>query len=378
MGVTKMPKFRFEDIAINITQKKKPTSDDMKTYVGLEHLDSGSLSVTRWGSNVPIKGEKLIMQKGDILFGKRNAYLRRASIAPHDGLFSAHGMVLRPNERVVSRKLFPFFICSDYFFDAAIRISVGSLSPTINWSALKKLEFILPDMDEQEKLADLLWAANNAKDAYKRLLYLTDELVKSQFIEMFGNPITNDKGWPIELLKKVAPITAPDINKEEFVWWLNLDMIESNSGYLIEKVIVPRSDVGNSTSTFDNTMVLYSKLRPYLNKVFIPDDEGYATTELVGMKPDVKKLNKVFLAFLLRSDHFVHYANSLSGGAQMPRMPMKALREFKCILPPLELQNSFVELTKQAEKAKSDLKQNVSNLESTIKVLISKNFGGQA
>lgn len=377
MGVTKMPKFRFEDIAINITQKKKPTSDDMKTYVGLEHLDSGSLSVTRWGSNVPIKGEKLIMQKGDILFGKRNAYLRRASIAPHDGLFSAHGMVLRPNERVVSRKLFPFFICSDYFFDAAIRISVGSLSPTINWSALKKLEFILPDMDEQEKLADLLWAANNAKDAYKRLLYLTDELVKSQFIEMFGNPITNDKGWPIELLKKVAPITAPDINKEEFVWWLNLDMIESNSGYLIEKVIVPRSDVGNSTSTFDNTMVLYSKLRPYLNKVFIPDDEGYATTELVGMKPDVKKLNKVFLAFLFRSDHFVHYANSLSGGAQMPRMPMKALREFKCILPPLELQNSFVELTKQADKAKSDLKQNVSNLESTIKVLISKNFGGQ-
>ena len=132
MGVTKMPKFRFEDIAINITQKKKPTSDDMKTYVGLEHLDSGSLSVTRWGSNVPIKGEKLIMQKGDILFGKRNAYLRRASIAPHDGLFSAHGMVLRPNERVVSRKLFPFFICSDYFFDAAIRISIGSLSPTIN------------------------------------------------------------------------------------------------------------------------------------------------------------------------------------------------------------------------------------------------------
>ena len=86
-------------------------------------------------------------------------------------------MILRPNEEVISPKLFPFFICSDYFFDAAIRISVGSLSPTINWSTLKDLEFSLPDMEEQERLAELLWAANNTKEAYKKLLNLTDEFI---------------------------------------------------------------------------------------------------------------------------------------------------------------------------------------------------------
>ena len=92
-----MGRYRFDEIAINISEKKKPTAEDQKLYVGLEHLDSGSLVVSRWGSNVPIKGEKLIMRKGDVLLGKRNAYLRRAAIAPHDGIFSAHGMVLRPN-----------------------------------------------------------------------------------------------------------------------------------------------------------------------------------------------------------------------------------------------------------------------------------------
>lgn len=371
----KMPRYRFEDIALNMTKKRKPTADDMMTYIGLEHLDSGSISVTRWGSKVPIKGEKLVMQKGDVLFGKRNAYLRRAAIAPHDGLFSAHGMILRPNEKVVSKKLFPFFICSDYFFDAAIRISVGSLSPTINWSELKKLEFTLPRMDEQEELAELFWAANNAKEAYRTLLYQTEELVKSRFIEMFGDPIENDKNWPAAMLKDVAPKVAPDIKMKDSVWLLNLDKIEPNTGELIEKVMLHPSEVGNSTSTFDDTMVLYSKLRPYLNKVYLPEDEGYATTELVGMRPDTSRLNRVFLAFLLRGDHFVDYANSLSGGAQMPRMPMKALREFNCILPPLDLQNMFVELTQQTEKSKVVLKDNIEKIEVTIKALMTKNFG---
>lgn len=63
-----MARYRFDEIAINVSEKKKPTAEDQKLYVGLEHLDSGSLVVSRWGSNVPIKGEKLIMRKGDVLF----------------------------------------------------------------------------------------------------------------------------------------------------------------------------------------------------------------------------------------------------------------------------------------------------------------------
>ena len=146
-----MAKYRFEHIAINSTEKKKPVEEDRFTYLGLEHLDSGSLKVTRFGSEVAPIGEKLVMHKGDVLFGKRRAYQKKVAIAPFDGIFSAHGMVLRPREDVIDKSFFPLFISSDYFLDAAIKISVGSLSPTINWRDLKTLEFELPDLATQRK-----------------------------------------------------------------------------------------------------------------------------------------------------------------------------------------------------------------------------------
>lgn len=201
-----MAKYRFEQIAINCTEKKMPTDEGRLTYIGLEHLDTGCLTISRWGSAVPLKGEKLVMRRGDVLLGKRNAYLRRAAIAPHDGIFSAHGMVLRPREEVIDKAFFPLFIASDYFFDEAIRISVGSLSPTVNWKDLRITEFELPDLETQRKLASVLWAINDTIEAYKRLISVTDELVKSQFIEMFGDPLTNPMGWPTEGLSSLGEL----------------------------------------------------------------------------------------------------------------------------------------------------------------------------
>ena len=182
-----MAKYRFEQIAINSTEKKKPVEEDRFTYLGLEHLDSGSLKVTRFGSDVAPIGEKLVMRKGDVLFGKRRAYQKKVAIAPFDGIFSAHGMVLRPNVEVIDPDFFPLFISSDYFLDAAIKISVGSLSPTINWRDLKILEFDLPDLETQRKLAAVLWSINDTMESYKKLISATDELVKSQFMEQFGS-----------------------------------------------------------------------------------------------------------------------------------------------------------------------------------------------
>ena len=176
---------RFDKIAFNSTAKKTPTESDKEHYIGLEHIDSECLEITRWGSNVAPIGEKLIMKKGDVLFGKRRAYQRKLAIAPFDGIFSAHGMVLRPNEEVVDKKYFPFFMSSDLFMERAVQISVGGLSPTINWKDLREQEFPLPSLAEQKVLADKLWAAYRLKESYKKLLAATEEMVKSQFIEMF-------------------------------------------------------------------------------------------------------------------------------------------------------------------------------------------------
>lgn len=198
-----MGTFKFSEIAFNSTEKKKPVDEDKYTYLGLEHLDSDSIYVTRYGADVAPKGDKLIMKKGDVLFGKRRAYQKKVAIAPFDGIFSAHGMVLRPKEDVIDKDFFPMFIKSDYFLDAAIKISVGSLSPTINWRDLKELKFELPSLEEQRKLAEVLWAIYDMNDKYKKLILATDELVKSQFIGMFGDTLTEQSAYNVAPLSSV-------------------------------------------------------------------------------------------------------------------------------------------------------------------------------
>lgn len=135
------------------------------------------------------------------------------------------------------------------------------------------------------------------------------------------------------------------------IWLLNLDMIESNTGRIIEKVY---EDVENALSvqSFDEGNVLFSKLRPYLNKVVIPDEPGMATTELVPLRPEPSKLHKVFLSHLLRGNQFVNYANDIAGGTKMPRMPLTELRNFDCILPPMDKQLEFVFIAEQVDKSK--------------------------
>ena len=344
-----MARVKLGDVAREYKATIKDTAD--LPIVGLEHLTPGEITLERWDvgtENTFTKGFK----KGHMLFGRRRAYLKKAALAPFDGVCSGDITVIEAIPGKINPELLPFIIQNDLLFDYAVGNSAGSLSPRVKWESLKGYEFELPELAEQDGLVELLKAAHRTKKAYQKQITATDELVKSQFIEMFGNPITNNKQWPTQPLKKVAPEHTPQIPSVEKYWWLNLDMIESYSGIVIEKVYAERSEIGSSTSTFDDTMVLYSKLRPYLNKVVVPEDFGYATTELVGLKPDSSVLNKYFLFNLLRGDDFVSYANGISGGAQMPRMPVKALREFECILPPMELQEQFVALSEQSDKSK--------------------------
>jgi type I restriction enzyme S subunit len=199
-----MKRFSFEQFASSLTKKRKPSKEDFATYVGLDHMDSGSLKITRWGSSVPIKGEKIIMRKGDVLLGKRNAYLRRAAVAPHDGLFSAHGMVLEPKTDIIEEDFFPLFIASDYFFDEAIRISVGSLSPTINWSDLKNLEFDLPEIADQRNIAKTLWSIIDTIESYNSVIKVLNKLLETKFISLFGDPLTaTENPLPCVSLKSI-------------------------------------------------------------------------------------------------------------------------------------------------------------------------------
>ena len=295
------------------------------------------------------------MHKGDVLFGKRRAYQKKVAIAPFDGIFSAHGMVLRPREEVVDKDFFPLFISSDYFLDAAIKISVGSLSPTINWRDLKELEFELPDLDTQRGLAKVLWSINDTMEAYKKLISATDELVKSQFMEQFGDPIKNERGYPVLPFAAFASIDAQmttDYAKYADYPHIGIDSIEKDTGRLRGYRTVAEDSVKSGKYVFTKDHIIYSKIRPNLNKVALPTFDGLCSADAYPILPNTEICNKSYLAYVLRSQWFLSYIIPLSGRTNMPKANREQINGFTWPLPPLDLQEQFATLVQQSDKSK--------------------------
>jgi type I restriction enzyme S subunit len=143
---------KFEKIAVNISERVEPKKTELTTYVGLEHLDADNLKIERTGTPDDVIGTKLKIYKGDIIFGKRRAYLRKVAVSHFDGIASAHSMILRANEKNIEKDFLPYFMQSDTFMSRAVQISEGSLSPTIKNKTLAVQEFILPKKEKQKEL----------------------------------------------------------------------------------------------------------------------------------------------------------------------------------------------------------------------------------
>jgi len=168
---------RFDEMAFLVKDKiDNPAEADVDRYVGLEHLDPESLKIRRWGAPTDVSASKLVFKSADIIFGKRRVYQRKLAVADFDGICSAHAMVLRPKPNVVLPEFLPFFMQSDLFMERALEISVGSLSPTINWKTLAKQEFVLPPLEEQRRIAEVL---EQARELTEKLVLLQESAVRA-------------------------------------------------------------------------------------------------------------------------------------------------------------------------------------------------------
>lgn len=189
-----MAKVKLGEVAKEYKATVKDAAD--LPVVGLEHLIPGQVELTQWSEdadNTFTKGFK----KGQMLFGRRRAYLKKAALAPFDGICSGDITVIEAIPERIMPELLPFVIQNDSLFDYAVEKSAGSLSPRVKWEHLKNYEFELPEKEQQRALVDLLWAMTRTKKAYQELVKKTDELVKSQFIEQF----VLDKSHPQEQLR---------------------------------------------------------------------------------------------------------------------------------------------------------------------------------
>lgn len=350
-----MSKVRLGDVVARIKDSVDRNNTDLELYVGGEHIDGFTLTVTKYGL---IKGSTIgpafstKFKSGDVLLMSRNPHLRKAGLVSFDGICSDVTYILRTkDEKKLLQKYIPLILQSSAFWTFAEKNKKGSTNFFLNWSDFEEFKFELPSVDIQEQQCEAVWSIFETLESYKKMKFMNNEMIQAKLLELFGDPVKNTKGLPTKPLEKCVSFKTPkDIPERDEYWNLNLDMVESDSGKIIQKVFVKKEELGTSVYYFNENYVLYSKLRPYLNKVAMPDEDGFATTELVPMLPE-KFINKTYLACVLRSKEFVNWINGISSGTKMPRAPMNDVKKFNLIVPKIEEQNEYEVFVNKIEES---------------------------
>lgn len=386
--------WRFDQMAINVNVRiDNPSQSGMEYYVGLEHLDSDSLKIRRWGTPDDVEATKLMFKKGDIIFGRRRAYQRKLGVAEFDGICSAHAMVLRAKSEVVLPEFLPFFMQSDLFMNRAVEISVGSLSPTINWKTMAEQEFALPSLKEQAKFCDILIEQDALLSTYDDLLDSAKQVVKAstnslltssvdiaEAIARFSrtSEISLPNGWTLRTASEIcsAPVTSGSTPRsgiadiETGLPFLRVQNLSFDGHLDFSSAKYLENDAFNSTikTHVQPGDVLTNIVGPPLGKVsLVPKGfpEAQINQAIVRFRPKNKLLGK-YLTYYLMSEFAKSWLFSRSKKTSGQRnINSSTCASLPVPMPPTELieeiaqrMDSFFEILKPIEERKGSL-QNV-------------------
>ena len=251
----------------------------------------------------------------------------------------------------------------------------GATIPHIYFKDYKNEKFNLDAIEKQQRIVDILKKTESIIESRQQELQKLDDLIKARFIELFGEPLSNQKGWQTMSIVEAAPIKSQRGDLGDEVWLLNLDAVEAQTGTVLFKHRVQSGKINASTVFFTTESVLYSKLRPYLNKVVMPNEDGVASSEMIPMYPLADRLNRAYLCYWLRSDAFVRHISEKVAGAKMPRVSMDYFRSLEIELPPLELQGQFADFVAQIDKSKATVQKALDETQLLFDSLMQQYFG---
>lgn len=169
---------------------KDPLAEGIEYVVGLEHITSGDIHLRNSAGIEESTTFTKRFAKGDVLFGRRRAYLKKAAQANFDGICSGDITVFRAKTNLLP-ELLPFIVNNERFFDYAIKHSAGGLSPRVKFKDLANYEFLLPPKAEQARLAKLLWAMDEVIEREKGVLERHENVFLSYSDLIFSNGIGN-------------------------------------------------------------------------------------------------------------------------------------------------------------------------------------------
>ena len=340
-----------------VSHERKETCKGSKEgypIVGLEHLIPEEITLTTWDEGAENTFTKMF-RKGDVLFGRRRAYLKKAAVAPFDGICSGDITVIEADPDKILPELLPFIIQNDDLFDFAVGKSAGSLSPRVKWEHLKNYELELPDMDKQKELAELLWAIDDTKKSYQKLIAATDELVKSQFIEMFG--YKNDDMKTIDDVANICrgasprPIAKYVTDDENGINWIKIGDVAEEDIYITHTAEkITEDGAKKSRAVEPGDFILSNSMsfgRPYIVGIQGCVHDGWL---IISDYQDY--LDPLFFYYELRSDLVQRQFDGSANGSCVKNLNSDLVKKVKIHIPSMDKQKEFIEFAEQSDKSK--------------------------
>ena len=378
--------YKLKDFAQDISVAiKDAQSSPFDRFVGLEHYDSGEPVITRYTDKSLLSSSVKEFRKNDILIARRNVYLKRAGIAFFDGLTSGDSIILRMYEDCESRtgiskqdaiKIIPFILNSNAFWAYANKHADGMNSKRISKEMLYDYEFVLPPLAEQKVLAEKLWAAYRLKESYKKLLAATEEMVKSQFIEMFGTinkPQYNmhEMGVICDVQRggSPRPIKNYITDKPSGLNWIKIG--DTDDSMYITKTAekIKPSGLNKTRQVYAGDLLLSNSMsfgHPYILKIDGCIHDGWLVLHI----KDESKITQLYLcAYLSQQATYSEMSKMASGGVVL-NLNSEIVKKLPVILPPLEKQREYISILNQSEKSEFELRKSIDAIDAVIKSLI--------
>ena len=371
-----------KEVKVNIDRSHNP----YEFYVAGDHMDSEDLTIRRKGRFATDDvGPAFIrlFKPGQVLYGSRRTYLKKVAVADFEGITANTTFVLETkDENVFLQKLLPFLMLSDSFTEWSVKKSKGSTNPYVLFSDLADYEFNLPSLEEQHKLADLLWAAYDLKESYKRLLATSDELAKSRFVEMFGDPESNTKDFPTVPLGCLFKIgSSKRVLQSEQVGHgvpflrisdlaLRIEGLSAPASLFISEekyaelqrdgyVPVPGDVLITSRGTLGRCYIIQSNDRFYFQDGMIS-----------WLSNRSESITNTYLISLFQQPGFTKQIDRMLAGSTVNYLSIAMLKNLQIVLPPLALQNEFAAFIEQLDKSKKALQKSIDNIDTLVKSLL--------
>ena len=322
----------------------------------------------------------LSVKNGDILFAKMCGTQKTVRIDKKNAeyLFSTGFYAVRAKETVITSPLLYYLLDSEQFLKQKDQNCSGATQKAITNEGLKKIKISLPPLEEQHKIAAVLDKISDLIAKRRQQLDRLDELVKSRFVEMFGDFKINTMRWPVVGFNEIAIIDGnmtTDYNKYANCPHIGIDSIEKGTGRLTGYRTVAEDGVISGKYVFTSKHIIYSKIRPNLNKVALPEFDGLCSADAYPILPMDGQCNRFFLAYNMRSQFFLDYILQFCNRTNLPKVNRKEVAGFQTPLPPIELQNQFAAFVDQTEKTKSAISHSLQKLETLKKALMQQYFG---